>query len=204
MRGFSVLELIVTAALGLLLLSVCIQFLIPSLNVTARETARSQMQERASMVLRRLTNDLGTSSAAGITLRNATPAEAACFTIQPVKSLATNLQNQYEEKLIVYTWDKTSKQVWRRVWPPEPPSLALTLKPLNPDRVPNSALNAFAAAGGTDLLANDVTELAVKSPLDPPNLGTPLTLSIECVQKPAAGRNETFRLEAVVDLRTPF
>ena len=54
MRGFSVLELIVAAALGLLLLGVCIQFLIPSLNVTARETARSQMQERASMVLRQL------------------------------------------------------------------------------------------------------------------------------------------------------
>ncbi|MEW6281320.1 MAG: hypothetical protein AB1758_22105, partial [Candidatus Eremiobacterota bacterium] len=75
-RGWTLLEVLVAGSLGLLLLGVSVGFLVPAARVAAREGTRAEMQERAAMILHKITRDLQSSSGAGITLRNASPGAA--------------------------------------------------------------------------------------------------------------------------------
>ncbi|MEW6279765.1 MAG: hypothetical protein AB1758_14150, partial [Candidatus Eremiobacterota bacterium] len=114
------------------------------------------------------------------------------------------LKKIYEQSLIVYTWDPASSRLVRRTWSSGAPAPGLTLSALNPTRLSPAVLDSFASAPGGTLLGRSVTGLRVDSPFAEPNLGSPLTLTVEVRQQAVSGRVERFQLMGRVDLRNPF
>lgn len=181
-RGLTLLEVLVTAALLTLVVTLGLNFLLPVMRGATRGTLRVEMQQQATMALTLLSNDLRRTSVSGLSLRSSPEpvVAAACPVSSP--DLRTGLPPPmqpdgtvvWSDFFLLYSWSSSTGKLTRREWPPGPPLATpmelsiLRARRLSPERlaevvsVPNPTERVLAtgvvsfeilpAPGGSDTL----------------------------------------------------
>lgn len=137
-KGFTLLEITVTAVLLSMVMLLAIRFLVPTMRISARGTLRVEMQQTAVVALNRLITDYERSSPAGIGLRLTAP---VAVSVCPVVRVQPDGADVWSDSFILYSYDVPTRQLRRREWPPGAPSptteeLTITkARRLGPDRI---------------------------------------------------------------------
>ncbi len=203
-NGFTLLEVIVAAVLLLLMLTLGLQLLVPSLRLSARGQARADLEQRGVLALARLTDDLLTTTQAAVSWADSQAGSPAVLALQPMDNPTSNGRQAYQDTLLTYTWTPTTRELRRQVWNPVPASLAITLSrqgPLQLNRGKLMQLPTTTGALDDRLISRDVKQITLASPIHAPNFGNPLTLTLELERKAVSGPPETFQLSRTVSLR---
>lgn len=153
-RGFTLLEGLIAFALVGLIGTLFVWFLVPSMQFTARGAARVDVQQLAVLCADRMTRDLQQKSARGaVSLHDRAAADPASepvvMAMVPYIDVNQRGRRVWEQELIVYYWDRNARVVYRRDWPPAPPSnLSIDPLPANrPSEFPPADLLDLAALG---------------------------------------------------------
>lgn len=201
--GMTLVELLVTAAVSLLLLGMLAQFLAPTMRATARGNAQGQLHQTGAVAMSLLTDDLQKAPAAGIGYRNSVDMvdDPAVVAIQPLLDVDPDGRPVYATSFTVYFWRPSEHRLYRK----QGETAGLTLSSAEPTRLDDVQLLALADSGaGARVVATEVSEFALTSPVSAPNIGEPLTLILRLSRDVVAGQPpETFQLVRQVYLRNP-
>lgn len=137
-RGLTLLEVIIAASLGLLLLGALFQVVIPSMKVTLGRSARAEIELSAALAIGKLVGDLESSAPAGLSLRETAPKAVA---IHPIADVKPDGGVRWEPWLIVYVLD--GDRLVRKRWPEE---ASETVPQTRPWRVTSERLGVIARA----------------------------------------------------------
>jgi hypothetical protein len=123
-RGLSLAEVLVAAALALLLLTCFLWFLLPSLSAMARSTAQSEAQQQGVLALERIERELRRSAASGVAVFPK-PAAAPGLYLTPLQDVNDKGQPNWALELVAVWWNRSQQRLWIKSWPPkDPPALA--------------------------------------------------------------------------------
>lgn len=194
-RAFTLLELVVASTLLLLLLGLAFSFLVPALRYSRTGMVESEIQQAATLSMRRIVGDLEDANAAGISWQS----EPTVLSVHRVVDANDKGRKVYAGELVVYLWDKDRKLLLRRTWPPEPPSLPAAPTTDAPFRVDSVGLGLLAAErdGKERILARYVEEFSLQHAGVDDHIGQPLTVRLLL-----ENQTEVFELEREVSLRS--
>jgi type II secretory pathway component PulJ len=113
-RGLSLVETLLSATLLLLVLGLGARFLIPLLRMQADNGARSELQQRAAILLDELRDDLAHTTAAGVSLVQSP--EEVLLGIHGLDNLAQDGTMVWRDSLVVYRWTSDEGLYKRAVW----------------------------------------------------------------------------------------
>jgi hypothetical protein len=190
-RGLTLLEVLVTAALALLIGGLILQFIMDLFRTSARATTHDGLQSRATILLSRLSSELSQATLPSLALKP----DAVAFT--RLLTLTGTGQRVWEEKSRVYSWESESKTLWFQECPPLPAGLTLVYTPTRPPHISDLALERIAdpTNGTMTPLSDGVTNFVLTQEGDVIRL----TLALEA---PAHdNRVERFELRKTVGLR---
>lgn len=108
----------VAATLTLLLLGLCFSFLIPALRHSRHGAVQAELQQMATLSMRKLVDDIEKTNYSGISLRQ----DPVVLAIHPLVDVTPGGRRVYADSLIVYFYDSDNQVLKRRSWPPEPPA----------------------------------------------------------------------------------
>jgi prepilin-type N-terminal cleavage/methylation domain-containing protein len=117
-RGFTLIEVLLAAVLGLLLLGLMVSTLVPIMKYSAWGYSRAELLQAASLVSTRLTTDLQKAPKAGIYLPDPATAQHALLSIRGISEVTDSGLPVYDPQLICYDWEATSASLTRKLWPP--------------------------------------------------------------------------------------
>jgi type II secretory pathway component PulJ len=177
-RAFTVLETLVAAGLGLLLLVLTFRFFVPALKISLRSQERTGMQQRCYLALQKIRADLSLTNAAAVSLATLTP--PSILAIQPMELETMENRPTYQLRLVSYHVSP-QKHLLRRVWQP-PPTLGVTFEASRPHRLDATQLGQLAGLTSgwfeTRRLSPDVEEFSLGSAVPPPNIANPVRVKI--------------------------
>jgi len=198
--GFTLLEVILAAALVLMLGALAVGFLNPSLRALSRGSTRADMQQDAMVALGRLCADLQATATSAVGLLNPEASGPGPVVISLVRVETTappTGEAQWETSVIAYVWDRASERVVRRVFATANPVISgMGLSGLSPRRADDATLTRMASMSnpaGDEVLAIGVKQFRVatagsgKSYVSPP-----FTIRIE-MARAGSHRNEPER-----------
>lgn len=161
--GLTLMELVVWAALALILLSAASFFFVRLLMYTRTGLLRGEAHANASLVVSRLSQELSGSNGAGLAWHETgDPPTAFVLSIHPADGSTNQQQPTFQRKLHVFRWDSESREVVHRN------DTSITLNPLVPLR-PNVAQLELLGSAPRNLwllLGRDIVEFRVSN-LDP-------------------------------------
>lgn len=171
-RGLTLLEVLVTAVLLGLVVTLGFAFLLPVMRGSTRGTLRVEMQQQAALALNLLTLDLRRTSVAGLSLRSGPEpvVVAACPVSSPDlrAGLPPPMQPDgtvvWSNFFILYHWSSDPGKLMRREWPPGPPSpTPLETSILNPRRLsPERLADVVSAPSASErVLATGVVSFEI-------------------------------------------
>lgn len=136
--GFTLFEVVVGAGLLLMIGLILVQVLIPSLRATAESQRRAGMQQKASLVFRRLGSDLQDSVPSALSISTSPPVIAG----QPISQFTNTAKVEFATELWAYflLGDELRRVRWQS---PGPPTLSVTLQASTPSRLPQTDLDKF-------------------------------------------------------------
>ncbi|MDQ7826460.1 MAG: prepilin-type N-terminal cleavage/methylation domain-containing protein [Candidatus Eremiobacteraeota bacterium] len=200
-QGFTLAEILIAASIMLVVLGLLFAMLVPTARGTTRGTLRVEMQQAALRVMNTLERDLALSAASGLTVStNGTVGYPVLVGMIPIKTVLEDGTQQWEDKLIVYSWKSPESPVVRKVWQsPGPPSISaqLSLNSVKPLRADEATLGTIAedpSLAGR-VLAGDVTEFKVTQGGTATAVVPPLTVTIKMEKKGNTGSTEPERYE---------
>ena len=120
-RGLTLVEVLVAAGLGLLVLGLTFGYVVPSFKAANRFRTRSQLHQSAQVVLAKISQAASTTSPGGFSWSKTAPVTAAFNpfdNLQPANGLLS-WKSYYE----VFWWDSKEKSVHQRRWPPGQPAI---------------------------------------------------------------------------------
>jgi hypothetical protein len=178
-KGFTIAEVLIAGGLGVLLLGLIYAFLTHTMRITGRGALRTDMQQAAMRTMNSISRDLELSATSGVTIAGGgTAGRPVLMGIVPIKNVLDDGTQQWDNRLIVYSWDSPGSSVIKKVWKTgDPPTLAvpLSLNGLMPLRVPDATLSSIAAEPRLQgqILAQGVTSLVIThkgigSAMEPP------------------------------------
>ena len=180
----------------ILLLGLIFAFLVPGMRVSILGFTRAEIQQEALRAINAIARDIEVSASGGISLvSTGSNPEAGPVRIGIVRAAGVDPvgNRQWEDRLIVYSWERSGKPLIRKEWTtPGPPMLAIPLSGQVPVRAAASDLSAIADEPGlqAQFLARDVSELSITSPGGLSSVSTPVTLSITIKRQAATGRKD--------------
>lgn len=196
-RGFTILEIMVSAALLLLATGLIFQFLVPALQASSRSQVRVEMQQTATVALEYMVRDLERTSPGGVTL------ESGILAVNPVEQLQNDGTLIWEDVFVVYYWDTTNQRLIRREWPPGPPAPRPEhLFRGRAKRLDSAILSQISVPAPDDrVMATGVIDFAVED-TGTGVLAQPLTVRLRLQRGANTGRSEqeTFEMKRVVYL----
>jgi prepilin-type N-terminal cleavage/methylation domain-containing protein len=210
-RGFTLLEVLISASLLLLLLGLLFTFLVPTMKASVRGSVRVEMQQMAVLALNKMVGDLQNTTAAGLSLSQRNPVSIGIVRIEGVTSEGMQI---WEKNMIVYAL--LDGVLIRKVYPPGPPSIDLNLNGTTPRRVAAANLVTIAKEinGKETIVAKWVKSLRIttagdnlaENPGDPGptdfTIQDPVTVTIELERKESHQPDpEKFRLTRVVSMK---
>lgn len=202
-RGISLLEVLLGAALTLILLTIMFRILIPLARGTVQTTHRSELQQFGSVALDRITQNLLNSAAAGVSLRQR-PTEAipTVLAVQEIADLSSGGVQIWSDHLELIYHDAGQRKLFTRRWPPTPPDLGWVPETLRATRVPEADLLGLAVPGSsTRMLSDWVDELQITG-FSPEGIYTPpLGLRIKLSRDLNSQQKEVFELEQFLHFR---
>lgn len=197
MRGLTLVEVLVAAALALLVGLLGARMLAGSMRMTARTQGRADLQQTITLAVLQLRNDLQMSNAAGLSFYNADATyPGTIVAVQPL--LTEGLQNRplYGRELRTYSCRFPEGRLIRQRWESVP---GVTLEQEAATRLTIGQLRSIptlTTAKETRIVARDVTKFQISSGFEPPNIGNPLRLHLTGTRAP-----DTFSLDQTVFLR---
>lgn len=188
-RAFGLLETLMAMALLLILLTLLAQVLVPMGRGTRRGATQIELQQLAQVAMDRLAADLSSAPRAGINLVPPTnPAsDPTLLSIQPLTTVTSTGGQEWSTTLFLYRHDPVERKLYRRQWPPEPPSVGRLPQPDEPffeqpnpppPAAPIATELATLAVGGA-VLAGHVESFTVDLSVDPPRIQLVLKLGKE-------------------------
>lgn len=176
-------------ALLLILLTLLAQVLVPMGRGTRRGATQIELQQLAQVAMDRLAADLSSAPRAGINLVPPTnPAtDPTLLSVQPLTTVTSTGGQEWSTTLALYRYDPVERKLYRRQWPPEPPSVGRLPQPdqpffEQPDPAPPAAPIASelaALAVGGPVLTGHVEAFTVDLSADPPRLRLALKVGEE-------------------------
>lgn len=165
------------AALLLALGALATRALIWAMRTAGRGAQSASLQNQAAVSLNWLTADLRRTKLPQVTLFADDQRTALGLVRFSERATSTGML-VWEQNLVCYGWHKPSHRLIRRLWPPQPPNLTLTLSPGYPAPVSPDQLRRIAEAEVDDqrLLASDLDRF------DTLQQGDLLTLRLRLVQ----------------------
>ncbi|HXE73733.1 MAG TPA: hypothetical protein VNO81_13810 [Candidatus Nitrosotenuis sp.] len=205
--GATLIEVLVGGGLAVLVLTVLIMFLLAAFKFSGQGTARVEMQQQAVVALERMASELQRSSTEAVALLSRDPLKPqnpVAFALTRLKDVSGEGDPIWEEKLIVYYWDRERSLLLRREWPPAPPTLGLSLSSRRANKVsPADLISLASSTNGTEkLLARGVCSFDVTHAGSGSSIEPPLTLTLGLEREVARQKGpETFQLSRTVTLR---
>lgn len=201
-RGFTVPEILVAAFLGLVVLGMMAQILVPSMLMFRVQSARSDVQQAPLAVVHCLSRALLNTQVESITVLSAPTAVCWREVDEDAPFDISSGRPRLRPAFSVLYHEPSTKLVWIKRWPPDPPSLPVTFAGDDPPLLSADRLRSVVGArNGTErVLARNVTALTVAG--DDPGaslLVLPLRVSVTCV---APDRDDKLTLTARVSPRS--
>jgi type II secretory pathway pseudopilin PulG len=200
-RAFTLIELMVAGALGLGLLALTLAFLVPSMRFFGQGSARVECQQQALTALNKAERDLQQTAMGGLSLfpqGSGLATDPVGMALLPLYDVDQDAHQLWQTRWTLVYWDRTRGNLYRKVLP----SAALSQD--KPTTLSQPQFVALCQDSGApeQLLAGQVSHFDVLDPVAGPNVGQPLTLSLELLRKTAQSTTpERFRLERTVTLR---
>ena len=115
-KGFSLLELILSMTLASLLLTLFVQVLVPIARGTVSTSDKAEVEALASMTLDKLARDLRGTAAAGVsTAEDPVGDVRRVLAIHPLLDLGTDGRQIWDSRLVVWWWNASTGKLLRRV-----------------------------------------------------------------------------------------
>lgn len=198
-KGFTLLELVVAAALAFLVLGLATAYFIPAMRISARVGTRVEMQQMAAAALAHLERDLRTTSTGGVSLKSVAPAAVAA---NPLERVAPDGTLVWSATYLVTFFDQG--RLRRREWPPEPPVRnSRYLVPSRAKRLEPAVLQSLTQppfGGAVTTLASGVTAFRILQAGTDQALVQPLRFELELEREVASDRRERLRYSRTVFL----
>lgn len=175
----------VASAILLTLAAVVCRFFYNSLGWQARNLRRTNLQQQMTLALQRVSSDLQQSAPVGVTIGSNRVA------VQKIADASTDIPPQLIWETALTTYFVTADGLYRRVWPPAPPDLGVTLTTALPFRPDPSQLTALCISQRSVLIGRNVTTLEVSNPNT-----LPLRLTVRVAED-----QESFASTRVLSLR---
>lgn len=188
--------------LMLLLSAIVYRGLVSTTRATAKYTAQAQLQELATVTLRRLELDLSVTPAAGLAVQQPTskddPGIVSMHTLVDVDSNGVRL---YANHLKVYAYLPAQGVLVYREWEALPDGTALD--PLEPCRPTGELLHRLATDRPTRqrIVMRDVAAFTLTSDAPADQIGTPVKLRLHLRRQAVSAEVEEFDLQRVFTLR---
>lgn len=124
-RGMTLMEVMVAAFLGSMILYVVLNLLFPAMRVSAVGTARVDLDQRASLTEERLIRALKTTSRAGVGIEPQGD-DTQYLTVHPIVGSMPDSKQNWSADLTAFVWQNNSLTELRATLP-TPPVRATTL-----------------------------------------------------------------------------
>ena len=112
-RGFSLLEVLVAACLGLIALLVLTQLLISVMRSSGRAVEMLELSQLAQSISQRISEDLQTAPASAIALQSS----EGTFAIQPLERTTATGKPIYSSEIRIYLLDLSQGKLQRKLCP---------------------------------------------------------------------------------------
>jgi len=130
---------LVAGALGIMLMTLLFNFLVPTMRASVRGATRVELQQMAVIALNKMAADVQNTAPAGLSLNTTAPVSVGIVRILTVMGDGRQV---WEQKMIVYSLQ--GDVLIRKEYPPSPPSVVLNLTGNAPLRVAGSVLAQIA------------------------------------------------------------
>lgn len=207
-RGATLLELMAAASLSLLALSVLTAVIVPAFRATGQSGARIEMEQQATVLLRRISREMQRSLPEGLALQE--QSSGCVVSIHGIVGIAGSDPplRVFSRQLVFYAFRSSTGEVRREVWPADPAHSDSVggLKPLDGTVAVMPSLASLQWVLANPLsgqrLASQVKSFKVQSDAAAPGLSSPLTLSID-LERQLPGRSipTRFSLSQALSLR---
>jgi hypothetical protein len=198
--GISLAELIVVAAVGAVVSTVTIGFILSLFRGAARVTVRDGLKSRAIVVVDRILNEMREATVVSIQLQPTADASAGSPGVGFTRLLTVTGTGQrvWEEKSLFYFWTEDSKTLWHTTCPPLPAGINHSYVPGRPPVFADEELpTLFTTGDNAGPLIRGVTNFAVQEN------GSLLRLTLSLQEQSHANRKESFRVVRSLKLRNP-
>lgn len=206
-RGYTLIELLVGAALSLLILGLLLALYRFTVHEWSRLSTRVELQQMAAMALGRMADDARLSAPGGVSLVPTSGAEGAALALVRLEDVGTDGQQLWEERLIVYAWSPAERKLWRRsraasgTSKGNGPPLKLARK--HPSKLPPPLMRLVASErdDGEVCVASGVVEFEASLAGSAETPAQPLSLRLVLEKPILHNRPERFELSRDVFLR---
>lgn len=202
------MELLAASSLSLLALSILAAVIVPAFKATGQSGARIEMQQQATVVLRRVSREMQRSLPEGLALLD--QSQGSVISIHAITGVAGSdpPSRVFARQLVFYVFRQSDRCVRREVWPVDPtnPQPVPGLKPLDGTVAvaPGSAVLQWVLGNplSGQRLASQVRSFKLESAAASPAVASPVTLTIE-LERQIAGLSQPtrFSLSQVLSLR---
>lgn len=203
-RAFTLVETLVALGLAALLLVGFLWLLLPTLNIVATGSARTEAQQQALFALDKMERALRAATVGSVQIFpqsswSSGEPPGLCFT--PMLDVDGAGYVRWDPRLECYWWDRAGSRLMTKTWPPQPPA-AVTQDP-TPSRAARLLASDFLAlvnsTNGTERgLANGVVNFDVEGGPGPA-LVPPLRISLELMREEGHAK-ERFKFARVITL----
>ncbi|MCA9790334.1 MAG: prepilin-type N-terminal cleavage/methylation domain-containing protein [Candidatus Eremiobacteraeota bacterium] len=196
-KAFTLIEVLVASTLTLLLIGLCFSFLIPALRHSRHGAVQAELQQMATLSMRKLVDDIEKTNYSGISLCQ----DPVVLAIHPLVDVTPAGRRVYADELVVYFYDSANQVLKRRTWPPEPPAGIPVPGSEAALRLTGDQLKMFPGASSrARSMANSLVEFEIT------HAGTAgflqLPLKVRMVTESGSGRErERFELVRTITLR---
>lgn len=125
-RGMTLTEVLVAAFLGVLVLYLLVSIFIPALRLSTLGATRVDLDQRAAVMMGRVTQSLRRTTRAGVT--SGTVEGTHLLSVHPLVGALSGAKQQWSASLTVYSW--SGKKLQERIVPLKSPPNKATILPL--------------------------------------------------------------------------
>lgn len=171
--GLTLIELLVTAGLALLVMTLASRFFWPLVRIVIRSQERAGLQQRCTLAMDSLRGGLQATNPGGLAY---TP---GLLVLHPLDVRAVATRPRYLVEL--WSFHHTGGELRRQRWQPVPSALGLTLTDDAASRLTPSQLTLLPTLGppaDQRLLTSGVTEFNLSSSAPAPQLANPVRLRL--------------------------
>ncbi|MBI3928911.1 MAG: type II secretion system protein [Armatimonadetes bacterium] len=200
-RGFTLLEVLVVAFLSVLGMVILVSVLVPTFRVAARGNQSVELQQMGAVAVQKLMADLDRTPVTGLVLPDQDSPRPS-LALHRLSGVTAQGERQWDDRLVLYVWERQSGRLLRKEWPPEPPALSIAIDPSRPLQPSGQEVDRIAGSSNSTErpLALHVTSFELSSS-SASELTLPLVLKLVLEQPLGGGESASLELTRKIYLR---